>query len=106
MFRTGAVSPLAITPWVAGDTLTVAVNSDQVVTGLNLDGLLYQVMRHRVIMLVILDVIIDMDAGLLDLGVLVRLRRQGPQDWFIQLLELTQSRAGQFFKRPLIKVIQ
>ena len=92
--------------WVAGEPLTVVVDRYGVVRGLDFDFLLYQVVRYGVIVLVVLDVVIDMHPCFFDVGVLVRLGRQGPQGRLIQLLELAESCAGEFFEGPLIQLIQ
>ena len=73
MLLTGAVGALTITARVTGDPLSLMVDHYGAVGGLDFDGLLHQVVRHRVIVLVVLDVVIDMHAGLFDIGILVRL---------------------------------
>lgn len=75
MLCTGAVRPLAVAARMTGDPLTVAVEDNRTGTGLDLNSLFNQVVGHRVIMLVVLDVIVDVHTGLLDLGILLRLRR-------------------------------
>ena len=57
-------------------------------------------------MLVVLNVVIDMHAGLFDIRILIRLGRQGPQGRFVQLLELAEPRAGQLLEGALIEIIQ
>ncbi len=103
MLLAGAVRTGTITARVAGDPLTLMVDRHSAVGGLDFDFLLYQVVRDGVIVLVVLDVVIDMYPCFFDVGVLVRLGRQGPQRRFIQLFELAASCAGEFFEGPLVQ---
>ena len=84
--------------------MTLMVYRHGVIMGLYLHPLLDEMMRNGVIMLVIFNVVINMHACLLDLGVLVRVCRQPAQEWFIQLFELALTRPGQLLKRPLVQV--
>ena len=95
-----------MTARVAGDPLSLMVDRHGAVGGLDFDFLLDQVVRDGVIVLVVLDVVIDMHPGFFDMGILVRLGRQGPQGRFVQLLELAESCAGEFFEGALVQLIQ
>ena len=106
MLLTGAMGPLTIAAWVTGHPLTLVADRHAAIRGLDFDGLLYQVVWYRVIVLVVLDVVIDMHTGLFDIGILVRLGRQGPQGRFVQLLELAEPGAGQLLEGALIEIIQ
>ena len=69
-------------PWLGGhawvifsnmssDAFMVKIDLNQLVTGMQLDLFAHQVMRYRVQVLLIDQVIIDIDAGIFDVGVLV-----------------------------------
>ena len=49
------------------------------------------------------DVIVEIDAGLAPLSVLVSLGRQRPQRRLVQCFELRTTTAGQLFEGPLIE---
>ncbi len=58
-------------PDMSGDALVVKINLNQFVTGMQLDLFAYTVMWNRVKELVVDQVVIDIDAGIFDVGVLV-----------------------------------
>ena len=60
-----------ILPDMSGDAFVVKINLNQFVTGMQLDLFAHTVMRHRVQMLVVDQVIIDIDAGGFDVRVLI-----------------------------------
>ena len=91
VFHTGTVCAFAVAARMTGDTLALMINRHRLTTGLDFNRLLHQMMGYRVIVFVIFNVVIDMHACLLNLGVLVGLSGQGAQQWFVQLLELAQS---------------
>ncbi len=76
MFLAGAVGTWTTTTRVAGHPLALVADRHSPTGGMDLDCLLYQVMRHRVVVLVVFDVVIDMHACLFDIGILVGLGSQ------------------------------
>ena len=56
---------------MSGDVFVVKIDLNQFVTGMQLNLFAHAVMRHGVKMLVVDQVIIDIDAGIFDVGVLV-----------------------------------
>ena len=56
---------------MGGDAFVMKINLNQFVTGMQLHLFAYAVMRHRVQVLVVDQVIIDVDTGSFDVGVLV-----------------------------------
>ena len=63
-------------------------------------------MGHGVVMAVDLDVIVDVDPGLLPLGVFVRFDGQGAQGRFIQLLKQRAPGARQFLEGPVVERLE
>src|SRR5664279_3676282 len=60
-----------IFPNMGGDAFVQEIDLYQLVTGMQLNLFAYEVMRHRVQVMVVNQVIIDIDAGIFDVGVLV-----------------------------------
>jgi hypothetical protein len=58
-------------PDMSGDAFVVKINLNQFVTRMQLHLFAHTVMRYRVKMLIVDQVIIDVDAGIFDVGVLV-----------------------------------
>jgi hypothetical protein len=75
------MSALTVAAWMTGHPFTLVADRHDIIGDMDLDRLFYQMVEGPVIVLVVLDVAIDMYAGLLDVGILVRLGRQGPQSW-------------------------
>ena len=58
-------------PDMGGDAFVVKINLNQFVAGMQFNLFAHAVMRYRVKMLVVDQVIIDIDAGCFDVGVLI-----------------------------------
>lgn len=76
-----------VTPWVTCHLALPEVDLHQMIAGLDFHLLAHVLVRYRVMMLVELDVVIDIDPATPDLDVLIGLFRQGTQGWLIQCLE-------------------
>ena len=63
-------------------------------------------MRHRVVVTRIVDVIIDADLGPLDVNVLIRMPWQGSKCRLLQTREGVEPIAGHLFERALIQIVQ
>ena len=78
MLRTGGMPAFDEAVHMAGNTLPLMINGDGAITGLDFNRLFDQVVRHRVVVFLVFDVVIDMHLGLFDLGVLIGLWGQRP----------------------------
>ena len=78
-----------------GHRLCPEVERDQRVAGVQFKPLANVLVRHRVVMLLILHVVIDIDLDRLDIDIAIRLRRQGFEGRFIELLERIPAVARQ-----------
>ena len=72
---------------VHGDAHALVVDLDGALVEAQLDALAGQVVGHRVVVPLELDVVVDVDARELARAVGVRLRRQGPQQRRLTLSE-------------------
>jgi hypothetical protein len=58
-------------PDMAGDAFTVKIDLNQLIAGMQFNRFADTMMRHRVKMLIVHNVVIDIDAGGFDVGVLI-----------------------------------
>ena len=63
-------------------------------------------MRYRVIVTLIVNVVINVDLGTLDLDVLIRMQRQGPKHWPLETFERIEPIAEHLFERLTIQLLQ
>ena len=68
-----------MTAWVAGDLPLPEVDLHQALTGVDVHPLSHILVRHRVVMPLELDVVIDIDPATADLDVLIGVFGQSPQ---------------------------
>src|SRR5690606_31929388 len=106
MLGTGTVRSFAVAARMTGHPPAMAINGNGGVGCLYLYLLFHQMMRYRVVVLVVLDVVIDMHSRVLNLGVLIRVCRQRSQRRLVELLKLTQTCTGQLFEGALVEVLQ
>lgn len=88
---------------MAGDPATFRQHLDHAAGDAQFDLLANQRMRHAVIVAVVLDVVVDIDAGAFPLGQHKPRGRQCPQVGRIQFLEGIAAAAGQFLERPIVQ---
>ena len=91
---------------MAGHGPALEVQLDEGVAGVQFQALAHVLMRHRVMMLLVLDVIVDVDLHGLDVDVLIRLSGQGAQHGLIQLFERLAPVARQLLEGALVQVRQ
>lgn len=61
---------------------------------------------HRVVVATHLDMIVDVDAYQLPLGIFVGLNGQGSQRWAIKRFKQALPRTGQFLEGPVVEIDQ
>ena len=83
----GGVAPVGGSAQMAGDALSAMENLDRSIGEAGPQLLSQQGVRHRVVMLVDLDVVVETGAALLPLGVDVRLGREIEERGAVELLE-------------------
>src|SRR5450631_735509 len=73
-----------IFPDMSGDAFVMKIDLNQLVTGMQLNLFAHAVMRRRIEVLVVDQVIIGIDASGFDVRILISVFRQRCQGWFIQ----------------------
>ena len=91
---------------MAGDALAAMEALDGVGGDAHVHLFFDERMGHGVVMAMDLDVIVDVDPGLLPLGVFVRVDGKGAQGRFIQLLKQGAPGARQFLEGPVVERLE
>ena len=89
-----------------GHRLLAEVERDQGVAGVQLQGLTHVVVRDRVVMLLVLHVVVDIDLHRLDIDVTVGLTGQGSEGGLIELLKRLAAVARQLLERLLVQLLE
>ena len=97
---------LAMTAGMRGNAVPPVHHADAVGAGVGLDLFPHQTMGHRVIVPVDLDMVVDIDRGLLHLGVDVGRRRQGSQRRALEALECLTPRTGQALEGTSVQLLE
>jgi len=85
------------------DALVMKINFQQVLAGMNFYRLADAMMRDRVQVLIVLDVIIDSDLGRLDIDKLIGLFWQRIQRWPVQLLKPLPTATRPLLERLVVE---
>lgn len=91
---------------VAAYALVVEVNLNQLIFGMQFQLLTYQVVRHRVKVLIVLYMVIDIHLDGFNIGIVISLPGQRRQGGFIQRLEPLLPRAFKLLEGFIIHVNQ
>ena len=98
--------PGTVGPDMRGHRLGPEVERDQRVTGVQLEALTHVLVRYRVMMLLILHVVVDIDFDRLDIDITVRMPRQRLEGRSIEHLEHLFPIARQLLERLLIEFLK
>ncbi len=91
---------------MAGNAVAAVKALDGVVGDPDLDLLLDQGVRHRVVVPPDVHVVVDMYPGLLPFGIDITLCRQRLQGRLVQLLEVIAPTTGQLPERAVVELLQ
>jgi hypothetical protein len=93
-------------PDVRGDPAVTEQDLDHALGQADIDLLAHVDMGHAVVVALDLDVVVDVDPGLLPGRQLVRPLRKRPERRPVQLLEQRAARARQLLERPLVQQLE
>jgi len=102
----GGVAAAGAAQQMAGDTLALVKQLDGALGDARLDLLAQQAVRHRVVMAVDVDVIVERDAALAPLGVDVGLDRQSSERRPIELVEQLATTDAEAPHRPVVELAE
>lgn len=91
---------------VRGDELPSEVGFHQGLAGVQFQPLPHVLVRHRVVVVLVLHVVVDIDLYRLDVPIAVRLARQRPECGSVELLEGRLATARQLLEGPTVQVLQ
>ena len=106
VLRVGRVPATAVHTGMQGDLLVLVQNAYDLGADLQGDFLFDQLIRHRIEVPLILDVIVEMHPCLFNFRVFIRGRRQCLEGGFIELKVLRKSCAWPLFKGAAVKLIK
>ena len=91
---------------MARDQLLLVIDLKQGIARMELQLLTHILVRHRVMVLLIADVIVDVDLDRFDGDIAIGMHRQWSQCRAVQLLKRLASVTGQLLERALVEFVQ